>query len=325
MKMFLKDNRLRIIKTIKIILSIGMIVIFFVYVPVNEIYKSVQSVNPKLFWVSFLIGFPILYLEAIKLWVFARKQGIIISVHQVFIINLTVKIYSFLSPASIVGSGIKWYKLSSPGKKAEALSAIAIGRVWDISTAIFFGLLWMIFGFGSNIISFVFLSLILAILIMGWFAVLMVSPILSKWAKAREISTEKKTKTLFSSIYKLFNAISTYKNFSLKELFVLFSGSITKDLVSIIGYTLLARALHISISFLDLGWMRSIFFLSGLVPLKMVGGIGLREVSAVMVMSAIGISSELAVAFSFLIYARSLMLSLVGGVVELFSLFQNKN
>ena len=234
-----------------------------------------------------------------------------------------MKFYSFFSPASIVGSGLKWYKLSSPGKEAEALSAIAFGRVWDVFVAIFFGLFWMLLGFGSNIIHPGFLALILFVLILGWFALMKLSPILSNWAGSHEMIAKKKGfKILYSSISKIFEAIRGYKSFSVKELLILISVSIFRDIISLIGHTLLVSALHIPISFIDLGWMRSIFFLSALAPFTMVGGIGLREVSVVLVMSAFGINAELAVAYSFLGYARSVLLHLVGGVIELVSSFR---
>ncbi len=90
------------------------------------------------------------------------------------------------------------------------------------------------------------------------------------------------------------------------------------------AYVFLALSIHIPVSFVDLGWMRSIFFLASLAPFTLAGGVGLREVSVVLVLSAFGVNADLAAAFSFLLYIRSVILSLIGGVIELVSLIVSK-
>ena len=325
MKQLLRDNRKKIWKILKPLLLLGLLVGFFFYIPVKEIFAAVQSVDPGLFWGSFLVGFPALYLVAVQLWLLVRKQGISPFIHQIFVINMVVRFYSFFSPTSIIGSGLKWYKLSSGGKEAEALSAVVFSRAWDIFLAIFWGMLWVLLGVNSQFVHPVFFPVILSLLILGWFFIMRVSPVLGKWIQNKErLANHKIFQNLFSSMGKLFDAMIIYKNFSVIELLILCTASLSKEIISLMGHVLLARALHISISFVDLGWMRSIFFLSALAPFTMAGGIGLREVSIVLVMSAFGIDADLAVAYSFLLYARSLMLHLSGGVIELLSLIFSK-
>ena len=312
-------------KVAKGFLSIGMLAAFFFYIPLRDIYNTVQSVDAKLFLGSFFLGFPALYLGAVKLWFLARKQGISLFIYQIYKINLIVKFYSFFSPVSIVGSGLKWYKLSSQGKEAEALSAIAFSRVWDIFIAVFFGLLWVLLGLNFDIIHPGFLTLFLLLLVGGWFIVMKVSPALSKWAISKALVSKKKIVIfLFSSMGKLLDTLSVYRNFSTKDFSFLIITSSLKEILALIGHTILASALGIRISFVDLGWMRSIFFLSALAPFTMAGGIGLREVSVVLVMSAFGIDAKVAAAYSFLFYARSVLLHLPGGLIELLSTFLDK-
>lgn len=310
---------------LKILLLLGMLGTFFYYVPIRKIYQSVQSVDRKLFWGSVLISFPALYFVALQLWFLTRKQGLKFYIYQVYKINLVVKFYSFFSPASIIGSGLKWYKLASPGKEAEALSAIALSRFWSIFMAIFWGLMWMVLGSESEILSPLLLVLFLVILILGWLFVIRFSPVLGTWAKEKENHARRKTfRFLFSSLGKFFDTIIVYKQFGVKEFLFLSTTGFLKEITALFGQTLLVRSLNIKISFVDLGWMRSIFFLSSLAPFTLVGGVGLREVSMVFVMSSYGIATELAVAYSFLAYTRSVLLYFTGGIIELFSVFSKR-
>ena len=309
-------------KAVKTLFSIGILVAFFFYIPIRDIYATLQSVDAQLFWRSFLLGFPVLYLGAVQLWFLARKQGVNLFIYQVYKINLIVKFYSFFSPVSIIGSGVKWYKLSSSGKEAEALSAIVFSRVWDLFIAIFWGMLWMLMGAKSDLIRPNFLAFFLFLSIVGWFFAMQMSPTLGRWAKSKALVSKQRISIfLFSSTEKFFDALSGYKNFSIKALSFLIIISFLKEIIALLAHTLLARSIGISISFVDLGWMRSIFFLSALAPFTMVGGVGLREVSIILVMSAFGIDAEVAAAYSFLLYARSVLLTLPGGAIELWSAF----
>ena len=322
----LKDKNKRIWQVLKLVFLIGMLIVFFFYVPIHQIYAAVRSVDPQLFWISFFVSYPVLYLSAVSLWLFTRKQGINLKIYQIFTINLVVRFYSFFLPASIVGSGLRWYKIASKGNEVEALSAVAVSRVWDIFLAILFGVIWAVTGLNSKIIHpGLYISLIFLI-VWGWFTVLRLSPKLSIWAQIKSLDEQRNLfRKIFVLIEKLFSAFSSSKKLSWSELSTLFGASIIKELLSLFGYTLLARALQIPISFIDLGWMRAIFFLSALAPFTFIGGIGLREVSVVYIMSTFGINTELATAYSFLLYTRSVILYLSGGLVELFlSLFGRK-
>lgn len=317
---FFKENRSTLSKILKILLSVGMLFLFFFYVPVKDIYQAVLSVNPLLFWVSTLAGFPFLYLAAVRLWMLARKQGIDFKIHQLFVINLVVKFYSFFLPASVIGSGLRWYKLSPHGKGAEALSVVTVNRVLDVFFAVFFGMIWMVMGFDQNSTKLLYLIVFCLLLMAGSFIIFRISPRLAEWARSREASSfHKWAKAIFSFIGKALDSLKFYKEFSATELFALIALSLSAEIIGVISYVLLTRALSIPISFVDLGWMRSIFLLAAFAPFTLAGGIGLREVSVVVVMSAFGVDAEKAVAYSFLLYSRSALLNLSGGLIELIS------
>ena len=68
----------------------------------------------------------------------------------------------------------------------------------------------------------------------------------------------------------------------------------------------------------------SIILLASYLPISFAGGLGIREVSLVVLLSMFGIEAEIALAFSLLIFTRAIVLSLIGGVIEIFEVIQNR-
>lgn len=310
----------RLWKILKPILVVGLLISFFYFVPIQDILRSLQSAGIGFFLVSIFLSIPVFYLSAITLWILTRKQQIHYSIWELIKMNLVIRFYSFFSPASIVGSGMRWYQLSKGGKAAGALSAVAVDRALDIFIAVLLGLFWFLSGVQKDAFNPFALFLLFVILVVGWFALTHWSPNASRWlAQQAEQAPLSWTRNLLQFSSRLFQSLSVYASLSAVELTILLGASILSELINLLIQVFLAFSLHIPISFVDLGWMRSLFFLASLAPFTLTGGIGLREVTVVLVMSAFGIPPELAGAYSLLSYARTATVSLIGGAFELFA------
>jgi uncharacterized membrane protein YbhN (UPF0104 family) len=88
-------------------------------------------------------------------------------------------------------------------------------------------------------------------------------------------------------------------------------------LVGFASYIIIARSTGIAISIFDLGWIRSVILLAALLPFSFAGGVGIREVSLVVLLSLYNVDAEIALAFSILLFIRNIVLSLTGGLLEL--------
>ncbi|MBI3738896.1 MAG: flippase-like domain-containing protein [Chloroflexi bacterium] len=308
----------RLWKWIKPILVIGLLLSFFYFVPIQDIFRALQSANFAYFLVSIILTIPIFYLSALTLLILTRKQQIHYSIWELLKMNLIIRFYSFFSPASILGSGMRWYQLSRGGKAAGALSAVAVDRALDILIAVLLGLFWFLTGVQKDAFNPTALFLLFVILVTSWFALTHWSPDASKWLAQKAEQTHLSwTRNLLRFSSHLFQSLSVYASLSAAELTILLGASILSELINLLIQVFLAFSLHIPISIVDLGWMRSLFFLASLAPFTLTGGIGLREVTIVLVMSAFGIPPELAGAYSLLSYARAMLVSLTGGIFEL--------
>ena len=123
---------------------------------------------------------------------------------------------------------------------------------------------------------------------------------------------------------RFFASIEEYAKMRSLELSVIALINLGNEFLGLLAYILIARALNIPLSFVDLGWLRAISFLAALAPFTLAGGVGLREITVVLTMSAFDIHPNLAAAYSFLIYARNVIFALLCGTIELGLLLRSK-
>lgn len=217
---------------------------------------------------------------------------------------------------------MRWYRLSGNGKSAEALTAVAVNRLFDVFIAVIFGLFWILGKVNQAIlIQPVWFLLFLVAVLLLWFVLTHFSqPIIQRIQTWTVKSDRAWVRKIGAYLGRLAASLQVYSGFSVRHLLFMIVIGLGSELLGVLGYYYLVLSIGVPIQFADLGWMRTIFFLVSLAPFTLTGGIGLREVSIVWVLTAIGIQADLAAAFSFLVYVRSVLMSLVGGLIELISL-----
>ena len=312
-------------ESLKFVLILALLAGFFLYVPFSDIKVVLEKVTLLPFVLSILVSLVSNYVTSIELWVLTRKQGISIPVSQLFLINLSVRFYSFFSPLSSIGALLRWQRLSGEGKAVEGLAAVTANRVFDIFVAIAVGLFWAITALNHEMVNIpVMVAYLVGILVLFWLA-LRSSGSLSAWFEGRAVLNANKLRAkIYGLLARAFRSVETYRSFSTSELLVLTFTAVLGELITLSAYVLVALSLQIPISIVDLGWMRALLFLSALAPFTLAGGFGLREVSTVILMSGLGIPATQAAAYSLLAYFRSVVVSLIGGAVELVTLLMDQ-
>jgi len=312
----------RLLRILRIILFIGLAGGVLFFLPIQKIVDAIRGVSPYYFWMSYLLIFPSSYLGSVRLWMLTREQGIKVSPLKLMEINIVIRFYSFFSPASAVGSLMRWYKLSGDGKSAEALIAVAVNRLFDIFIAIVFGLFWV---FGekntSILVQPIWIFVFLVITLLLWLFVTRYSHPILLWIRSKTMDHQWNwLRKIGIYMERLSTSLLVYSKLKFHILLAMIILGLLSELVGLLSFYHLALSIDLPIQFTNMGWMRSIFFLTSLAPFTLMGGIGLREVSIVWVLAAVGVHADLATAYSFLSYARSVLVSLTGGLIELFSL-----
>jgi len=318
----------RIRRAIKIMFLIALFIVFFYIVPVRDVYNALINADPLYVGFGLILAFPVMFLGAVQLKLLIRRLHISLNVFQIWAINLAIKFYMIFMPNAFVGSGLRWYRFAQPdGKPAEALAAVAFNRILDTFLVIMTGLgFWFLSGDYTLQKGGIGLVILIIGTVVLWIGITRVSSPVYKWFKGRFIHDVQGNfqQRLLNSTERLLTAVATFSEFSPWELLLVITVGVFRNLVNVLSSLLLAKSVGIDLSYTDMGWIQSVVSLTALLPFSIGEGLGYREVSLVAILSSFGIGVDLALAFSFIIFIRSIMLGVVGGIIEAYQTIQVK-
>jgi uncharacterized protein (TIRG00374 family) len=249
-----------------------------------------------------------------------------ITTFELFKVNLSVKFYLLFLPGAIVGSGIRWAKVTSEGKSAEALAAVGFNRVVETYFIVVTGFFWYFLGLREQNIHLGVIALFLVTIGAFWLIFIVISRRATAWFKTLDgRNLRPRLRRIWHYIQRIMESINLYTALKPHEWLTLFEVSILVHLIGLVSYSLVARSSGIDISIINLAWTQAVIQLASLTPLSMAGGLGIREISLVVLLPIYGVSSETALAFSLLLLVRNIVLSLIGGLSELVDLLRIKS
>ena len=303
---------------LNLLLMLALLIVFFRYTGFDGIIQVLRTVSLPWFTLAVVISMLQNVFSSVRFWILMRKQDIAIPLLNLIFINIGVRFYAFFSPVSSIGSLLRFQRLIPAGKIAGGLAAFGANRVFEILFLFSMGVFWGLTSVNQDILNpTAFILYLLALMLALWLA-FRFSDLVTVWAEKKQaIAASRILAWIYRATGKLFRSFGIYRTFSVPEVLTLLGIALLGDLVSLFGFALVALSLHIPISFVDLGWIRALMLLAAFTPITLPGGFGMREVSAVVLMTSLGIGAVQAAAFSLLLYARSVFTALFGGLVEL--------
>lgn len=303
---------------LKIILLLILFLSLFYIIPLEDVLHVIKDTNILFFMAGILLGLLNVYLKSVRLGFLTHKQGLTISINRLFIINLIVKFYLLFLPGTIIGSGIRWGKISPKEKSTEALAAVAFNRLIDIFIIIITGLFWFLYGLGHDKLHWITAIAFFFTIGIFWILFFMFSRYMTNWIDniKEHDSNSQKWNWFWRYLQKILISLNKYGDFNIRNIIYLFSIGILAYLVALTSYVIIAYSSGIWLSIINLGWIQAIVDLASITPLSIAGGLGIRDVSHVVLLSIYDIKTEVALAFSLLLFARTLILSLIGGIIE---------
>lgn len=302
----------------KLIVTILILTYIFSSIPIPSILTTFASLDLSV--IFFVI--PVILLSTIvatiQLKVFTDNHHMQLSFSRILHINFLTEFYNLFLPSYLAGGVIRWHKLSKDNKKrAEAFAALILNRLVNTLTLAFFG--FICWKFESTTITHDYYGLFFLTLFLGLlsvYALLFNKHVsntfynLSLHHRFRLLPTP-----ISNGISKLIHASNEYQKLSLREHGLIFFLSCFWQILGGIFFFLLARSIGVDINFESLGWIRSILGLLLLFPVS-ISGFGVREGGLIFLFAYFGIAPATAIAFSFLVFARTLLLGLIGALLE---------
>ena len=303
---------------IKLSISIGILGYIFLEVPVQAIFSSLSgvSIGPIFLAIPFILL--VALVSAAQLKIFIENHQINLTLGQILKIDFATQFYNLFLPGYLAGGVIRWFKLSENNKKkAEVFAAIVLNRITNMLTLGIFGLIFWKFDknlFPNNLYGLFFIILFSGLLILYFF---IFSPRISccVYQYFQDHRLPLVPRRINRGVAKIIRAAIEYQRLSLKEHVYIFSYSFLCHLFGAVIFLHLARALGILIPFISFCWIRSLLAVVMLLPIS-ISGFGVREGSLIFLLKHFQIDPVDSVAFSFLVFGRTLAMGLIGGILE---------
>jgi uncharacterized protein (TIRG00374 family) len=302
-----------VILSAKIIISGIILGYLFYLIPLKEIINSILRTNLFLFTAGILTAAPINYLSALETQYLTRIQGLKLSVMEILKIHLTTSFYGLFLPGISAGA-VKWHKFSKFGKKSSAAAAIVLNRFLEVMMILFLGIIFSIPDFFSSGNAKV-LVLLLIILIFMILLYLLVLNGAGLNLILRILFIIPLPVFVTERINKFSAAMLEFRNLSVKDHIEITGLLFLYHAIGVFSFFCFAESLEINLSIWAIGWIRSAMSLAIMLPFSF-AGFGIREGSLVLLFGQYGIKPDVSMALSFLFFSRTIMTSLLGGMLE---------
>ena len=122
---------------------------------------------------------------------------------------------------------------------------------------------------------------------------------------------------IVDGINRILSAFEQYRKIGRGKVFLLFAISFAFHAIVTVALYMMAISLDLGISLITVGWVRACTVLLTALPITP-SGLGIREVSSVIMLVPLGVPAAHAVAFSLLQFSGLLSIAIIGAIFEIF-------
>jgi uncharacterized protein (TIRG00374 family) len=288
-------------------------------VPVKKIWAVLRTCYIIPLILSIVILLVSRLLASLRTKSLTDSQELSLSIFRIFEISCTSTLYGMALPGSFSGGVIRWYRLSQQNSnRAGAFAVLAAERVVDFFVLAIVGILCWIGDITETVQPILFWGLtIVAIvcLLMIFFTfsfrrVLMEQPWLAPdrflfWLPD----------FIVDGIKRILSAFEQYHKLGRGKIFLLFAISFAFHAIVTVAFYMMAISLDLGVSLITVGWIRACTVLLTALPITP-SGLGIREVSSVILLVPLGVPAAHAVAFSLLQFLGLLSIATIGAIFE---------
>jgi len=294
-----------------------ILAVLFTHVDLFQVLQSFRAFELWLLLPIMLSLFLMYFIQAYQTSFGLKPLGMEVSVFRLFQINLIASFYGLFLSTSLAGS-ITWYKLANISKKSlEAGVLIVYFRLLNTLFVLLIGTLGIWFNLRSVSLSFVFILIFLVIsgfIAISPFFLPSVARLFEHLAKRFLLSWSIPV-WIHSNGEKLWQAIISFHTLPVHIIVCSWSLSLFLNLVALLHVIFCAWAVGISQPVYVIGWVYVIVYIASLFPIS-IGGLGVREVSIVVLLSNYGVAEAQALSLSLSIFSFGVVVSVVGGLLE---------
>lgn len=307
---------------IKLLISLILLGVLLWSVNISELINSLKNANIPLMLIVFSTCVQGTLVCTYKWMLLLRAQGIykpgFTRLWGLYHIGM---FFSNFLPTEVGGDVVRSYDVGkTSGKQTESLAAVAMERITGFSMVIFLAVVGLFLNwslaYDLNLTYLIFGLLAASVLTIGLFS----NRGFARWIK-KIISFQSFQKGI-EKLHSLYEAFYLYKRKN--KVFLQTMGiSLVFQLYTIWYLFALSRCLDINVSFIQMLLILPAITIISLIPIS-INAIGIREGAFVYIFTYIGISNEQSLALALVYRIGILIPGLVGGIIYVLTLINNK-
>lgn len=314
------DSKKRELFWLRYLLAVVLLAGIAFAVPVHEIWNALKTSRPMPLIAALAILLAGRLLATVRTKTLTDGQDLSLSTARLFEISCASTFYGLALPGGFSGGIVRWYRLSQPnGNRSGALAAVASERAVDFLVLALVGILcWAVDAAPDRppVVAWGLSAAGTICLLVTLFAFTG----LGGWAETKILRIAQRMKFLpeavVGSITRIAAAFVLYRAMGRNKLMLLFGVSLLFHALVTVSQYLMIVSLGLGVSPISIGWVRAFTVFMTAVPVTP-SGLGVREVSLVMLLLPIGVSAAQAIAFSLLQFAGLLLIALIGALFDI--------
>jgi len=296
------------------------------FVPLDDLRAALSRVDPWLAMASIAMVVPMAATKAAIFWLAASVQGLVFSVGQMLRIQLASAFYTLVTPGQLGGTVSRWYMMQRPGRQPiEAAAVMLMARYLETTLACVIGLMLALadpLARDAGVVPAIFGFVVLLSLV----SLFLFSSRIGRRAMGRlleHLPDHRWLGPVRRAVPTLRDAGSRMRTMQRGVICRVLALSLLWNGLGIASIAFAAAAVGAEVSWLTLGWLRSLLALILILPLAW-GGLGLREASVAAMLQPYGVPPALAIGIGALVSLRNILEAVIGGVVELVVLWRRR-
>jgi len=287
--------------------AIAALALVFAKIPVALVRQTLWTVRPVYVGAALAVALVVQLVDAARFRRWTDMHGLDLSQWQLLRINLATQLYGLAFPGgSVSGMAIRCAQLPEGKKLATGVSFLADQAVLTLAMGSVGAAFWVAAHPDAG------LPAIGALVVLVGGGFLARSPV-------RVLAAAPMVRRLGSRLRRGIPAGAgrlRKTDVSRRRLVQIGALAVLSNVLRVLVYFLLAQALGLGLSLVTVGWIRSLMMVATMPPVT-VSGLGLREGASLLLLSRYGIAAERIVAFSLSVFGVTVVLGLLGGILEL--------
>jgi hypothetical protein len=314
------DTKKKELFLLRYLLAVVLLAGIVFMVPIREIWNALKTSRPMPLIAAMAILIFGRLLVSVRTKTLTDVQDLSLSTARLFEISCASTFYGLALPGGFSGGIVRWYRLSQPdGNRSGALAAVASERAVDFLVLALFGIFCWVADAQPDRPPMVAWGLSAAAGICLLITLIAFTGLggLTE-TKIRGIAQRMKflPEAVIGSITRIATAFVPYRAMGSNKLMLLFGVSILFHVLVTVSQYLMIISLGLGVSLISIGWVRAFTVFMTAVPITP-SGLGVREVSLVMLLLPMGVSAAQAIAFSLLQFSGLLLIALIGVLFDI--------